>query len=403
MIRAGRILNPATAEVLHDRSILVVDGKIAAVQRTLEISAETRTIDLSEYTVLPGLVDTHTHLTAAIDAHWDLGSTWIMTQQRRPGFRAILGVRNAKDMLHSGFTTVRDLGNAGEYLDVDLVKAIGFGIVPGPTIIPAGRIIAPYGGQFWEQPATQELLRNPEYHFADSPHEIRRAIRENIYWGAKVIKIVVDGKPYQYSVDDLRLIVEEATSAGLKVAAHVQTQRGARAAIEAKVASIEHGWVLNDDDLALARKNNVALVSTDFTVEQLLINRFEESAARDRHAKRVERLARAHRAGVTLVFGTDIMSDSPSRSRGARAIDYITSFVEAGIPPADILRAMTTNATRLLGVDHERGAIHAGLYADLIAVSGNPLEEILSLREVRFVMREGRIHRNDVVSNGPRH
>ena len=126
-----------------------------------------------------------------------------------------------------------NLGNAGEYLDMDLEKAIRFGLAIGPTIIPAGRIIAPFGGQFWD-------AENPEYYFADSRDEMRKAIRENIYWGAKVIKIVVDGQKYAYSTDDIRFIVNEAAAAGRKVAAHVQTERGAHSAIEAGVASIEH-------------------------------------------------------------------------------------------------------------------------------------------------------------------
>ena len=178
-----------------------------------------------------------------------------MALQRRAGWRAIQGAQHAREMLESGFTTVRDVGNAGDYLDADLEKAIRFGIVPGPTMVFAGRIIAPFGGQFWNTPTDGRLLDNPEYRFADSRDEMRKAVRENVYWGARVIKIVVDGQKYTYSADDIRFMVEEAARAGVKVAAHVQTEKGARAAIEAGVASIEHGWVLTDEDLALARKN----------------------------------------------------------------------------------------------------------------------------------------------------
>jgi imidazolonepropionase-like amidohydrolase len=170
-----------------------------------------------------------------MDPKWDLADTWIMTLQRRPGYRAILGAQNAKAMLEAGFTAVRDVGNSGEYLDMDLEKAIRSKWVQGPTIIPAGRIIAPFGGQFWDTPADPKLLNNPEYYFADSQDEMRKAVRENIYWGAKVIKIVVDDQRYQYSADDIRFIVAEAARAHLKVAAHVTTESGARAAIEAKV------------------------------------------------------------------------------------------------------------------------------------------------------------------------
>jgi len=150
---------------------------------------------------------------------------------------------------------------------------------------------------------------NPEYRFADSRDEMQKAVRENIYWGARVIKIVVDGQDYAYSADDIRFIVAEAARAGRKVAAHVQTERGARAAIEAGVASIEHGWVLTDEDLALAKKNNVVLVSTDFTVAELIADGMEPDAAKRTHEKYVERLKRAWDAGVEVVFGTDVMAD----------------------------------------------------------------------------------------------
>jgi imidazolonepropionase-like amidohydrolase len=390
-IRAGAVVDPATGTTTTPQVILVEGQKIKAMGADLAIPANAMVIDLSKEFVLPGLMDAHTHLLAEIDAKWDLGDFWIMALQRRPGFRAILGAQHAREMLESGFTTVRDVGNSGDYLDMDLEKSIRFGWVPGPTIVPAGRIIAPFGGQFWDTPADDKLLENPEYAFADSHDELRKAIRQNIYWGAKVIKIVVDAKSYQYSADDIRFIVEEAKNAGLKVAAHVQTERGARAAIEAKVASIEHGWVLTDDDLALAKKNGVVLVSTDFTVNELLANGMSQDAAERIHAARVERLRRAYKAGVTVVFGTDIMSDVRGTSRGALALEYIGSFVEAGVPPAAILRSMTTDAARLLSVDNERGALRPGQAADIVAVSRSPLQDIFSLQHIDFVMRNGKV------------
>jgi imidazolonepropionase-like amidohydrolase len=394
-IFAGSIVDPKTAGVASNQTILVEGGKIKAIGQQVQVPADATRIDLSSLAVLPGLIDAHTHLLAAIDPKWDLGDTWIMALQRRPGYRAILGARNAKAVLDAGFTTVRDLGNSGAYLDMDLEKAIRFGAVPGPTIIPAGRIIAPFGGQFWDTPADARLLDNPEYYYADSRDEMRKGIRENVYWGAKVIKIVVDGQRYQYSADDIRFIVEEAGSAGLKVAAHVQTARGAHAAIEAKVASVEHAWEIADADLALAKANGVALVSTDFTVFQLMANGFDRPTALRIHAQRVARLRRAHKAGVSLVFGTDIMNALGQPTRGVQAMDYIDSFVEAGVPAPTILKAMTVNAATLLGIDRERGSLEPGMAADLIAVTGNPLQDIGALRSVSFVMRNGTIYRND--------
>jgi imidazolonepropionase-like amidohydrolase len=394
-IRAGAVVDPASASVAYNQIILVEGGLIKAIGPEIVIPADAAIVDLSKQTVLPGLMDAHTHLFSAIDPKWDLGDDWIMTIQRREGYRAIMGARHAAEMLEAGFTTVRDVGNSGMYLDMDLEKAIRFGLVPGPTIIPAGRIIAPFGGQFWNTPTNPQHLQMPEFYFADSRDEMRKAIRENIYWGAKVIKIVVDAKRYTYSAEDIQFMVEEAAQAGLKLAAHVQTERGAHAAIQAKVASIEHGWVISDDDLALAKKNDVALVSTDFTVFQLQANGFSEEDAKRIHAKYVARLTRAHQAGVTLVFGSDVISSRHDISRGSQALEYIDSFVEAGVPAPDILRAMTSNAAKLLGVENIRGALKPGMAADIIAVSGNPLTDINLLKKVSFVMRNGVVRRQN--------
>lgn len=393
-IRAGLVVDPETGTAERDQVILIDGETIREIGSDVVVPPAAAVIDLSEQVVLPGLMDAHTHLCAEVHPRWDLGDFWIMALQRRAGYRAILGAKHAREMLEAGFTTVRDLGNAGDYLDMDLEKAIRFGLVPGPSILPAGRIIAPFGGQFWDTPADGDLLHTPEYYFADSRDELRRAIRENIYWGAKVIKIVVDAQQYHYSVGDIRFIIEEAGRAGVKVAAHVQTQRGARAAIEAGVASIEHGWTLTDEDLALAQEKGVVLVGTDFTVSSLMANGMDEAASRRVHARRVERLRRAYEAGVTVVFGTDVMAAVSGESRGETAIGYIDSFVEAGVPPAAILRAMTVDAARLLGVDSERGALKAGQAADLIAVPRNPLDDIQALREVLFVMRGGTVYQH---------
>jgi imidazolonepropionase-like amidohydrolase len=392
-ISAGRVIDPETGTEKAGQVILIEGGKIKAIGAEVQIPGAARRIDLSKETVLPGLFDAHTHLLASVDSKWDLGDFWIMALQRRAGWRAIQGVRYAKEMLQSGFTTVRDVGNSGDHLDADLDKAIRFGVVPGPTMIFSGRIIAPYGGQFWDQPAEPRLLDNPEYRFADSRDEMQKAVRENIYWGARVIKIVVDGQKYAYSADDIRFIVAEAGRAGIRVAAHVQTGPGAHSAIEAGVASIEHGWVLSDEDLALAKKNGVVLVSTDFTVAELLADGMEPDAAKRTHEKYVARLKRAFAAGVDVVFGTDVMSDIKGRTRGDVAMEYIDSFKEAGIGPADILRAMTTRAAALLGVARERGALRVGMAADLVATPVDPLREIDGLKSIDFVMKDGRVER----------
>jgi imidazolonepropionase-like amidohydrolase len=392
-VTAGTLIDPDTGIEKAKQTILIESGKIVAVGSDLQIPSDAKRIDLSQETILPGLIDAHTHLLANVDAKWDLGDFWIMAMQRRAGWRAIQGAQHAKEMLESGFTTVRDVGNSGDHLDTDLDKAIRFGLVPGPTMVFSGRIIAPFGGQFWDTPAEPRLLDNPEYHFADSRDEMRKAVRENIYWGARVIKLVVDGQDYAYSADDIRFIVAEAARAGVKVAAHFQTERGARAAIEAGVASIEHGWVLTDEDLALAKKNNVVLVSTDFTVAELIADRMEPDVAKRTHERYVARLKRAWAAGVDVVFGTDVMSDVKGRTRGELAIEYVDSFREAGISPSDILRSMTTRAAALLDVNKVRGSIKPGMAADLVATPVDPLHDIEGLKRINFVMKDGQVYR----------
>ena len=167
-VTAGTLIDPDTGTEKAKQTILIDGRTIVAVGSELQIPSDAKRIDLSHETVLPGLIDAHTHLLASVDAKWDLGDFWIMAIQRRAGWRAIQGVQHAKEMLESGFTTVRDVGNSGDHLDTDLDKAIRFGLVPGPTMVFSGRIIAPFGGQFWDTPADPRLLDNPEYRFADS-------------------------------------------------------------------------------------------------------------------------------------------------------------------------------------------------------------------------------------------
>src|SRR3954466_15826375 len=213
-IRAGKLVDPETGSTSTNQNILIENGRIKAVGAGLSIPTGASVIDLSRATVLPGLFDAHTHLCQETEPD---NRSLYYTDILEPGsYRAILGVANARAVLDSGFTTVRDVGNAGNYVDTSLRLAIERGVVPGPTIINAGRIIAPFGGQYHLQPERRSLAE-PEYLFADTRDEIRKAIRENVHFGAKVIKIVVDDQPYIYSVDDIKFIVDEAARAGVKV------------------------------------------------------------------------------------------------------------------------------------------------------------------------------------------
>jgi len=380
-IKAGKVIDPETGKTAVDQIILVEGRKIKEIGGNVAIPAEAKIIDLSRATVLPGLFDAHTHLCMTVIPRRDHGSYYFTTLQDSTGYRAIEGVANGMAMLQSGFTTVRDIGNAGNYADSDLRHAIEAGWVQGPTVVNAGIIIAPYGGQFHLQPEKKDLA-TPEYLFADTRDEMRKAIRQNIHFGAKFIKIVVDDQQYIYSADDIRFMVAEAHAAGVKLAAHCWTHAGAHNAAEASVDSIEHGFQMTDEDLQLAKKNNVTLVGTEFT---------EKLSNADEHKIWVDRLRRAYKTGVNMAFGTDVDVALPGETRGTLAIDYIQSWVEAGVPATETLRAMTVNAARLLGVEQERGFLKPGMAADIISTPENPAENIQTLRKVSFVMKDGAI------------
>ena len=388
-IKAGKLVDPEKGTTSANQIILVRGRKIEAVGANVQIPADAQVIDLSKSTVLPGLFDAHTHLCMTVKKDRDAGSYYITTLLDSTPARAIEGVANAREMLAAGFTTIRDVGNAGNYADTALREAIERGLVPGPTMLNAGRIIAPYGGQFRLQPEKQNLA-TPEYAFADTRDEMLKAIRENIHYGATLIKIVVDDQKYIYSVDDIHFMVEQAHLAGLKLAAHCWTRAGAHNAAEAGVDSIEHGQMMTNEDLQLAKKNHVVLVGTDFTALAARASGFPEM-----HSVFVDRLKRAYQIGVTMAFGTDVIFTLPGETRGTLAAEYVNSWTEAGVPAKDTLQALTINAARLLGVDGERGAIKAGLAADIVAMPENPLDNIQAVRKISFVMKDGSIFKRE--------
>ena len=377
-IRAGKLINSESGRADSNQIILIEKGKISAIGPGLTIPNGAAVIDLSRFTVLPGLFDAHTHLCMSVQKQRDNGNYYYTTLNDPDSFRAIQGVANARAMLEAGFTTVRDVGNEGNYACSSLRQAIQAGLVPGPTIINAGKIIAPYGGQFQLQ-QDKPGLGEPEYFYADTRDEMIKGIRQNIHYGARVIKIVVDDQRYIYSADDIRFIIDEAGRAGMKVAAHCWTHQGAHNAALAGVASIEHGFDMSDDDLELAKKNNVVLVGTEYLALSIA----------GTHDRWIDRLRRAYRIGVPLVYGTDVIDVVEGQTRGTLAISGIGPWIEAGIPAPVLLKAMTIDAARLLGIEKDRGLIRVGLAADIIATTENPLEDPNALRRVLFVMKNG--------------
>jgi imidazolonepropionase-like amidohydrolase len=278
----------------------------------------------------------------------------------------------------------------------DVRRAIDAGWFAGPTIIDSGKIIAPFGGQSLGIPPRQGPFWQFEYIDADGPAEIRKAVRTNIYYGAGVIKLVADNSAYHYSVEEIRAAVDEAHRAGLPVAVHVYTADAADHAIEAGVDSIEHGFELTDAQLQRMKEKGIFLVGTDFPRAHLDIvgdsgGLLPEPAVLAPII--IDRLKRAHRIGVRIAFGSDTTIDMPGRTRADLMFDYLAVWRAAGVPPADILRAMTVDAAELLRINKARGSIAVGLSADLVATPANPLDDIENLRRIDFVMKDGKIVR----------
>jgi imidazolonepropionase-like amidohydrolase len=392
-IRAGRLVDPETGTAAANQVILVQNGRISAVGANVQIPPGAELIDLSKLTVLPGLVDAHNHLALTYKEVPENNLYYLTYVMDSTPLRAIQAVSNGIQMLSSGFTIVRDMGNNGNYADTALRVGIEQGWIPGPTIINSGIIIGAMGGQFFPTPemAKDHNIVYPEYLDADTPDEIVKAVRQNLLFGAKVIKICADCKPWGYSVDDIRLVVNEAAKAGFKVEAHCQTVDGVRRAIDHTPPSIAHDSGMTDENHRLMAQQGVWRAGTETPIT------LTGHTTPQRYGNSVKMLKNAYDLKVPLTFSTDADYWVAGKTRGEVAIEFIETWKAAGIPTAAILRAMTTNGYKVSETDKVRGPIKVGLAADIIAVEGNPLENIDALRNVRFVMKDGMVFKRDGV------
>jgi imidazolonepropionase-like amidohydrolase len=395
VIKAGNLIDPSKGTVAKDQIIVVENGKIKSVGAGTSIPANAQVVDLSREWVLPGLMDAHTHLTLTevIGGNAPFESFYL---KESTAYRAMRALHNGEILLRAGFTTIRDVGNDADYAMKDAARAVQAGWFMGPTMLTSGKIIAPFGGQSTAIPHEQGEFWKYEYIDADSPAEMRKAVRQNIYYGADVIKLVADNNAYHLSLDEVRAAVDEAHHAGRPVAVHVYGGEAAQNVIEGGVDSLEHGFDLTDAQLQLMKQKGIVLVGTDFPRAQLDIVGTSGGIFASPEVlapKIIDRLRRAHRMGLTLAFGTDTVIEVPNKTRADLMLDYLPVWRQAGVPPADILKAMTTNPAKLFRVDQDRGAVAPGLAADIIATPANPLDDIEALRQVNFVMKDGKVVR----------
>lgn len=392
VLRAARMLDLQTGRIISPAVVVVEKDRIKSVNPTSVPRGQV--IDLGNTTLLPGFIDMHTHLSFDIEGAWLHRSV-----TDTAGDHALRGARNARNTLMAGFTTVRDVGS-NDFVDVALMRATDQEFIPGPRIFPAGHSIGITGGHCdttGYAPGVQE--HGPEQGVADGTDGVLKAVRYQIKHGAKVIKICatagvlsLEGPvgAQQLSETELRVIVEEASRHGVKVAAHAHGTEGIIAAVRAGVASIEHGSVLNDEAMRLMKERGTYLVPTSYLGQVIRLDALPPPIRAK--AEYILPLARqslqlAIKSGVKIAFGTD----AAVIPHGQNAKEFGV-LVERGMTPIEAIRTATVNAADLLGVN-DRGNIAPGLLADLVAVPGNPLDNIRVLEDVRFVMKGGQVYK----------
>jgi len=378
-VTAKRMIDVRSGKEIPDVVILIEKNKIVAVGSNLKIPDSLHIIALGDVTILPGLIDAHTHLLHQYYARYgDDNSNRILEMvQLGPAKRALLGAKLAREMLEAGFTSVRDLGNSGINADIALRDAINNGDVSGPRMFVSTRALSPVGGQFQSLTPEAQQLINQEYVQINGVDEARKAVRQAIYDGADCIKIIANTGNRRLSFEEMKVIVEEAKRANLPVAAHATDGDGpSMSAAEAGVNSIEHAYTISDTVLNLMAKKNIFLVPTDASG----VVRYQE------------RIKRALKAGVRIAIGSDIYYEFPGKTRGQVCAGMYKTYVTSGMTNIEVLRAATINPADLIG-NNSIGAIEVGKFADIIAVKGSPMTDISVLEQVFFVMKNGKVYK----------
>src|SRR2546421_6577744 len=407
VLKAARLIDGTGAAPIANAIVIVTDNKITAVgeANSVRIPSGAKVIDLGDVTLLPGFIDAHTHLVGRVlgDPEGDMAAV-----KDYDSFAAILSVRHAHDTLMAGFTSVRNVGAAGRFDDMALRKAINEGWAPGPRIETAGHAIGITGGHCDEngfRPGVMQL--GPVDGIANGPEEIRAAVRYQIKYGADVIKTCATGGVLsegdavgatQYSFEELKALVDEANKLERKVAAHAHGTEGIKLAVRAGVSSIEHGSFLDEEGARMMVQRGTFLLPTLSAAEVveraaktgvLKGLRAEKALAAAAAIRRSIKLAVAHK--IQIALGTD----AGVIPHGTNAREFFLMFDWGGMTNMHAIQAGTLNGAKLLGWDKNLGSLTAGKWADIVAVSGDPLKDIHAMERVVFVMKGGVVYRRD--------
>jgi imidazolonepropionase-like amidohydrolase len=404
VVKAGRLIDPDSGTVLTNQVILIKDGKIQAVGPALVLPANATMIDLSEKTVLPGLIDCHTHVA---DGKSLEGDDPFNALKKTASQVVLESVPNARVTLLSGFTTVRDVGTYRALNDIALRDAIARGDIIGPRMYVAGAYITITGGAgaMTGQAPDIQLPWDLHYGEANSPWEIRQKVRLLAHDGVDHIKVLSTGavlthgsnpNSTEFTLEELQAAVEEARNFGLRVEAHAHNPQGIKNAIRAGVASVEHATLIDDEGIELAKKMGTYLdmdiydeecIQEDGRNGKIPLDFLEHD--REMGEKHRQNFRKAVQAGVKMSFGTDLgvcaYGSSPKQ---------FVFMVKYGMTPMQAIQAATSNAADLLGHSKELGSIKVGKYADMVAVSGDPLQDIRVLEHIEFVMKEGKVYKS---------
>lgn len=402
IIKAGRLLDVDSGRVLSNQLIAVKNGRIDAIGEHVAIPTGAAIIDLSKFTVLPGLIDCHTHLADVYDPEP------LHVLQKTSAELAYEVIPNARVTLLGGFTTVRDVGTYRALNDVALRDAIARGDVIGPRMFVAGAYVTISQGAGAMTGLAPDVQLSWDLHFgeANSPWEVRQKIRELAHRGADHIKVLATGavlthgsnpKSVEFTPEELQAAVDEARSFGLRVEAHAHAAEGIKNAIRAGVASVEHATLIDDEGIALAKQRGTYL-DMDIYDEECIQQAGRENCEpadfleHDRELGELHRrnFTKALRAGAKMSFGTD--AGVCPHGINARQFAFMVKY---GMTPLQAIQSATASAADLLGKSDLLGSVQPGKYADIIAVSGNPLEDIRILENVKFVMKEGKIYKQE--------